>query len=379
MRIVALGASGNAGREIVALLSGFLADRDELVLAGRDANRLAATQKAVVGPATVSTKIVDATDFDAVRELVAGADLVLVTASRPDLVGELAQIVLDAGANWFDTMLSTPTKLDALRSLAPEIEQAGLCFVTDGGFHPGLPAALVRWAASELDVVTDADVMAGMRMDWRAETLADSTIEEMLDEFVDFDLTTWVDAERRQLRWAECPTIDFGEPIGRKVCVPMPLAEMEPLPSQNPGLRRCGFYIAGFGPVMDFVMLPILIAMTRVTRLRRAATWLTRWSLSSLASYRPPHRLVLQMEAHGHRSGYPATASVKVSSHDGYLLTAAPAVACLRRFLNEGVHHPGVHLQGHLLPPQQFLTDLADLGLSVEAKVVPTGMSYLGR
>ncbi|MBA3020057.1 saccharopine dehydrogenase NADP-binding domain-containing protein [Propionicimonas sp.] len=371
MRIIALGASGKAGAEIVRLLATSLSADDELVLAGRDPGRLAATKDSIVGPPKVTTALAEASDQAAVGALVTGADLVVVTVSRPDLVGALARTVLAAGADWFDTLLSGPTKLNALRELEPEIIKAGRCFVTDGGFHPGLPAVLVRWAAEQLDELIEADVSAGMRIDWQAEELSTSTIEEMLDEFADFDLTTWIDGERRAMRWSECPTVDFSEPIGRKLVVPMPLAEMDALPLQYPSLRRCGFYICGFGPAMDYLVLPLLMGMARVPGLRSPTIRLTRWSMARLASKPPPHRLVVQTEAIGQRSGRPAAASAKVGGQDGYLLTAAPVVACIRRVLDGSIRTPGLHLQAQLVQPGPFLTDLAELGLEVETGVVP--------
>jgi saccharopine dehydrogenase (NAD+, L-lysine-forming) len=365
MRIVALGASGNAGREIAVLLGPGLAASDELVLAGRDPAKLARAAAAVASPASVTTARVDVTDLDAVRELVAGATLVVVTVSRPDLVGDLARIVMEAGADWFDTMLSTPGKLAALQALSDEITGRGCCFVTDGGFHPGLPAVLVRWAAGRLDELTEADVVAAMRMDWRADTLADSTVAEMFDEFADFDLVAWVDGESRRLGIRECPSVDFGPPIGRKTCVPMPLAEIAALPRLYPGLRRCGFYVGGFSPAMDYLVLPVLIGMAKVRSLRPAAIRLARWSFRRLATYPPPHRLVVRLDATGTRGGRPVTASVSVQGEDGYLLTAAPAVTCLRGVLDGLIRRPGVHLQANLVDPEPFLRGLTAFGLDV--------------
>ena len=371
MRIVVLGASGNAGRQICVLLARELSADDHLVLCGRDPGRLAATHALVAGPVRADEAVLDVTDADAVRAVVAGADLVVVTVSRPDLVGALGRMVLEAGADWFDTLLSSPTKLAALRGLQGEIGHHGRCFVTDGGFHPGVPAALVRWAAGHLEEIREADVMAGMRLDWLADTLSDSTVEEMLDEFADFDLAAWVDGESRTLRWSECPKVDFGPPIGAKTCVPMPLAEMEALPRRHPSLRRCGFYISGFSPLMDYAALPVIMGMARFASLRPLTMRFTRWSVGHLASYPPPHRLVLQLTATGRDDGTPAHAVVRVSGDDGYLLTAAPAVACLRRVLDGSIRHPGLHLQAHLVEPESFLADLAGLGLQVETNVSP--------
>lgn len=369
MRIVSLGASGNAGRQIAVLLAPLLTAADELVLAGRDARRLEGTRDALSGSARVGICRVDVTDEAAVRDLVAGSDLVVMTVSRPDLVGRLAQIVMDAGSDWIDTLLSSRVKLAALRELEPHIERAGRCFVTDGGFHPGLPAALVRWAAGQLDAIVEADVFAGLRDDWRADTLAQSTFDELLTEFTDFEQVAWADGRLRKLGWKDYPAVDFGPPIGRKRCAVMGLAEMRDLPQQFPGLQRCAFYIGGFGPAMDYLALPAIMAMAKVAALRSTAVRLTRWSLANWASHPPPHRLVLRLAATGMRDGAPAVAAVTVSGGDGYVLTAAPVVTCIQRILDGSVRPPGLHLQAHLLPTEHFLGDLALLGLTVETKV----------
>ena len=60
-----------------------------------------------------------------------------------------------------------------------------------------------------------------------------------------------------------------------------------------------------------------------------------------------------------------------VQGEDGYLLTAAPAVACLRRLRDGTIRRPGLHLQAQLVEPDVFLGDLAALGLEVQTRVAP--------
>lgn len=369
VRIVLLGASGNAGRDIARLLAPHLAAEDTLVLAGRSRAKLDATAAVTTGPASVELRSVDAEDDAAVRALVEGADLVVVTVSLPHRVRALARIVADAGADWCDTLLSSREKLATLRALEPRLVEKDLCFVTDGGFHPGLPAAMVRWAGGQLDTLETADVLGAMRLDWRVDTLADSTVREMLEEFTDFDMVTYIDGAWRTLPWSKCPTVDFGAPIGRKSCVPMYLAEMETLPELFPGLRRCGFYVGGFTPAMDYLALPVIMGMLKVRRLYGLTVRFARWSFAHLASTPPPHRLVVRLTAEGVRHGARATASVEVSGDDGYLLTAAPVVSVLRRVLDRSGRRPGVWLQAHLADPERLLSDLADVGLEVRTSV----------
>ena len=365
MRIVILGASGNAGREIARLLTPTLTADDEVVLAGRSSPRLALAAGQCSGPATIRVEVADVMDDEAVRRLVAGARLVVVTVSLPDRLSTLARIVADAGADWFDTLLSSRPKIAALRALEPQLLSDGLCFVTDGGFHPGLPAAMVRWAARRIDALESAVVYGGMRLDWRAETLADSTVTEMLGEFSDFDMVTFVDGSWRALTWSQCPKVDFGPPIGRKECVPMYLAEMESLPTDHPTLRRCGFYVGGFSPLMDYLALPVIMGMAKIPALGRATTSFTRWSFQHLASQRPPHELAVRLEASGLRAGQRAEVRLEIRGDDGYLLTAAPAVSCIRHVLDGSARRPGLWMQAHLVDPDVLLADLTASGLAV--------------
>lgn len=366
MRIVCLGASGHAGRSIVSLLAPELGPDDELVLAGRSEERLARTRALATGTAQLATATVEVEDLDSVRRAVAGADLVIITISRPDLIGPLARVVLDAGADWIDTMLSTPAKVAALRSLEPEIIGADRCFVTDGGFHPGLPATLVRWAGEQLDELIEADVAAGLRIDWHAESIADSTIEEMFSEFSDFDMKAWIDGTRRRVAWSECPTVDFGEPIGSQRVIPMGLAEMVDLPQQYRSLRRCGFYITGFSPAMDYLALPLVMAMAQVPALNRVNIRFTRWAMAHLASSRPPYRLVLRCNATGRSAGIASSVLVEVRAEDSYLLTAAPVVACVNQLRRGNARRTGLHYQGQLLEPAACFADLERLGVAVQ-------------
>lgn len=377
MRIIAVGASGNAGRRIAGLLAPQLDVSDELVLTGRDSSRLARVRDAIDSPATVTTTTLDLEDTSRFADVITGADLVILTASCPDQIGTLAGIVLDAGADWFDTLLSSPGKHAVLDALAPRITARGRCFVTDGGFHPGLPGALVRWAAERLDTITTADVMGGLHIDWEADNMSDSTISEMLDEFTDFSMATWIGGERRELRWTECPVVDFGEPIGRKSLVPMRLAEMDALPQRYPSLQRCGFYVSGFSPTFDYLAMPVLMFLAKSRRMRPTAIRFARWGLANLCHVAPPYRLALQLDAAGERAGRPAVASVRISGDDSYLLTAAPAVACLRGMIDGSNRPAGVSLQADLLAPRSLLADLAAAGLTVETSLTPHGTAQL--
>ncbi len=83
-------------------------------------------------------------------------------------------------------MQYSSAKLAALRKLEPEIRDAGRCFITDGGFHPGLPAALVRYAAAQFDRLLRANVGSVIKIDWRKLDVGPATIEELARELLGY-------------------------------------------------------------------------------------------------------------------------------------------------------------------------------------------------
>lgn len=369
MRIAVLGASGNAGREIARLTAAHVSPGDEFLLVGRNEARLEETRRlvdAAAGRPIATVRRFDLTRDAGLGDLLAGVGLTVVAASVPERTASLAAAVLDAGSHWFDTLLSGRRKLAALRALAPEIERLGRRFVTDGGFHPGLPAALARRVAPRMTVMTRADAYAALKIDWRGESLSDSTIDEVLEMFAEFDSRAWIDGEYRTVPVSRLPRIDFGPPIGVKSCVPMPLDEMEALRALSPALRTAGFHVGGFNPIMDWVVAPMMCLIGRRRSLRRLGRGLTRIALSTIAGSPPPHATVVRLVAEGELAGRSARAEIEVRGTDPYLMTAAPAAACLRRMIDGSITREGLSHQAMIVDPGLFLDDIRAFGLEVE-------------
>ena len=148
--IVILGGSGGVGRALAPLLLRETASH--LVLAGRTARTLdsAAADLGDACRGRVSVAYADAADRGSLRGAFAGADIVVVASSTSRHVTAVAQAALESGSDYLDVQYSR-RKLVALRVLEATIRTAGRCFITDGGFHPGVPAALVRYVAPRFD------------------------------------------------------------------------------------------------------------------------------------------------------------------------------------------------------------------------------------
>jgi saccharopine dehydrogenase (NAD+, L-lysine-forming) len=365
--ILILGGYGQAGR----LLAHYLLDETDcrLILAGRRPERgvpLAAALNARAGAERVSVAAADAADADGLACALAGVDLVLVASSTAAHCATVARAALAAGCDYLDIQYAR-AKVARLQQLAPEITRAGRCFITDGGFHPGLPAALVRYAAARFDRLERANVGSVIAVNWAALDLGPETKAEFVAEFMEFDSRVYRDSRWQKLGLMSMMkplTIAFGPPFGRRACIAMTLGEMDALPEMLPSLRETGFFVGGFNPISDWLVSPLVMVGLRLAprRLLRPLARLQFWSMARFA--RPPYGVVLQLEAAGMRDGAPHTLTLRLSHDDAYALTAIPVVACVRQWL-AGARRPGLWFQGQYVEPEALMRDMARMGVTI--------------
>ncbi len=313
----------------------------------------------------------------------------------------MANAALRAGADYFDLQLSVAKKFAALERLRSRIEDEGRCFITDGGIHPGLSAALIRALEPAFERLERAQVAGLMRVDWRAFDFSTATIEEFVEEFRDYRVEALRDGVWAKVGWREAQRrVDFGPYFGTHPCSLMYLEELRRLPRLIPSLRSCGFYVAGFNRVVDYALMPLGMVVMKVApgRLGPPYSRLLAWGLRTFQE--PPYATVWQVEADGtaradaaddgRKSGggtpaagggatpaaggrRPLHVRLRLIHEDGYFLTAAAAAACLLQYLDESIRAPGLHLQALVVEPGRFLDDLRRLGVSIAIEGIDLG------
>jgi saccharopine dehydrogenase (NAD+, L-lysine-forming) len=369
-----LGGYGNTGRPLARLL---LQEADvNLILAGRSlakAQKAADEWNAQFPGARVTAAAVEAAQPPSLRAAFQGVQMVVVASSTVRFAGQVAEAALEAGADYLDVQYAT-AKLEALQALAERITRAGRCFITEGGFHPGLPAALVRFAAPYFDHLESANVGSVIKIDWKSLGLSASTLEELVGEFKDYETLHFKDGRWQKmglLAMMRPRYMDFSHGFGRGYTMPMFLEEMRALPEMYPALQETGFFVGGFNWFVDYFLLPVLFPLLWLPHARGVslAARLLRWGLNTFSA--PPYGTLLKLEARGLQNHTPKTLEVTVYHPDGYEITAIPTAACLLQYLDGRIRKPGLWLQAHVVDPARFMDDLRRMGVEVQITSAP--------
>ena len=364
-----LGGYGGVGRSLVRLL---LQETDvRLVLAGRTVEKAEATVaqfNSVFEGNRVAGMYADASDAASLKRALKGVDFVVVASSTARYAEAVARVVLEAGIDYLDLQYST-RKIAALKKLTPEIEKAGRCFITDGGFHPGLPAALVRYVAQYFDRLEKANAGSVIKYNFRELTIADSTACEFLEEINDFEPLVFKEDQwkrSRMLGMTRYIAMDFGIKFGKQYCVPMFLEEMRSIPETYPSLRETGFFVGGFNWFVDWLVLPLAVIALKIwpRMALKPMGKLIKWGLKTFS--KPPYGTLLKVEAHGQREDKAKTIDITLYHQDAYLFTAIPVAACLLQYLDGSIRKTGLWTQANIVEPNRLMQDMERMGVHIQ-------------
>lgn len=361
-----LGGYGNTG----TLISEFLLKYTDskLILAGRNQLKAEKTSHTLnekyfddrVSPVGLNTsnKKVLSSKFES-------ADMVIVASSSGEDLHNIAEACINAGTDYYDLQMSSPQKFEKLKSYEKELKDRNLYWVTDGGFHPGVPAILIRYAAKHFDKMEIANVGSLVNINWNDIELSDSTITEFVNEIKNYQPLAYRDNDWKKIRSRNYMKFDFDENSKGKVCAPLMLEEMRILPDHYSNLRECGFYISGFNTIVDYFILPAgYIGMNTVSKLvRKPLEKSLKWGLKRFT--KPPYRTVIIASTIGRRNNLTKEVKIKLSHSDGYWLTGAAVTAFLFQYLRGNFSAPGLYLQALAAEPATFLKDLETLGVHV--------------
>ncbi|HOO54726.1 MAG TPA: saccharopine dehydrogenase NADP-binding domain-containing protein [Methanothrix sp.] len=362
--ILVLGGYGGAGSAVSrSILKNTQAD---LIVAGRRIERARALAEELnreFPGNRASVAFADASDPQTLREPFGRADLVIVAATTTSFVETTAKVAIEAGADYLD--IHYPQEVvPVLRGLAPEIERAGLAFVTQAGFLPGLPSVFVRRGGALFSKYRKAAASVAMRTDFDPG----GAVLELIDTLGDYSAEVFRDGDWRRAGYRDVRKVDFGPPLGKRACYPTTLAEMRDLPERL-GIEELGVYVAGLNWFVDYLVTPLAFVLGKVKRglgrdlLARLMVW------GSKRFSTPGEVVAFVLEAEGEKDGKSLSVRISAKHYDVYEFTAMPVAAFLVQYLDGGMKKPGLWIMGHVVDPARFVDDLERMGAEVEVEV----------
>ena len=360
--IVILGGAGFTGR----LIAKHLLEQSDagITLASRHIDKvstLAEKLNSEYQGNRVKSVFADAGNYESLVSAFRGKTMVVVTAPVTAFTEILVKAALDSGIDYLDVELGAK-KFAYLQSVSDEIRQSGRCFITESGFHPGLPSALVRFAALQFDVLESA-ITAGY-LNFGKNLPYTESVDELIEVFKDYQAQVFLNGKWTAPGKFKMCTINFGGDIGRKTCYSMFFEELRPFPDLYPSLKEVGFYISESHWVTDWFIMPVVWFSLKIfPNSVRSLGKLLWWAMGSFN--KAPYRIELQVQASGVRNGLQKKFTAITSHTDGYELTAIPVVAALLQYLDGSSRKPGLWMMGHFAEPVRLLDDMKRMGVVV--------------
>ncbi len=340
-----------------------------IVLAARHlekAGELAEKLNAEFGGSRVSAVHADAADAESLRAALKDVDMLVVAAPATEHAATVIRTALDCGVDYLDVQFSS-RKLTILKSLDAEIKRAARCFITEAGFHPGLPSAMVRYAAPHLDRMVSATTAGFLNMG--RDLPYTEAVVELMEAFEDYRTDVYWQGKWIASGGFKPRKIDFGGEIGVRACYPMFFEELRGIPEMYPALENAGFFISGTNWLVDWIITPLVMAGLKIAPSRSARPMgkLMWWGMRRFAN--PPFVVMLRVDAAGMKDGKRAVFSAAVSHKDAYELTAIPVVAALLQYLDGTARKPGLLMMGHIVEPARLFEDMKRMGVIVRSSV----------
>ena len=313
---------------------------------------------------------VDAADYHSLRAALEGVDFLINAAPTTALTENVVHSSLESGVDYLDIQIGAE-KLAVLDPMQPKSKKQDYASSPKPGYHPGLPAAMVRLAGREFDQMHSAITAGYLNIGPAAQY--SETVDELMEEFKHYRMEVFRDGEWVKPGSWEMRKVDFGELAGTRKCSSMFFEELRPIPGMFPDLKETGFYISGSHWFTDWIIFPLAMVGLKIAPRRgmRPMGRLVWWGMTKVP--KPPYIVILKVEADGIKNGHPQKVEITIRHANGYELTAIPVVALLKQVLDGSVRKPGLWMMGHLADPQRLFKDMELMGAEVDKRIWQPG------
>ena len=357
-----LGGYGSTGKCFSELFLSNYKDSAKLIIAGRTikeaqeyAKYLSNKYKVEVGSAYC-----DPTKASTLSSI-QGSSIVMVLSPNAADVTKIADACMQYKSDYYDINYSS-AKVKSLKALSDKINASGQLFVSDGGFHPGMPGIFSRYALSKLPTAKSITSSLLIRQQFDHYNVRTETWDEFINELQNYDCSIYRKGKKVMVPMTSSACmkkINFGK-YGTESGALMGLDELEEFAKSNPNIEETSFYVAGFNSFTNNVVIPFIYTIGK--HFKKLSRKLFAWSLKKTKA---PYISYVRTEAVDAKEHF----VLECSHEDGYVLTAISACAFVKQYMDGVLPKKGIFVQGSVCEPKRFIDDARSLGMkTVEAK-----------
>lgn len=363
-KILILGGYGGVGRAIARRL--LMHTSADIIISGRNidkANACVTLLKQQYADSSVETAYADAGDKQSLIVAFKNVDLVIVAATVPESIGIIAEAAIESGADMLDILVRGDV-VDRLEKYRSKIVESNRIFITQAGFHPGLPAPFIKYAQKQFDCVDTANIFMAMNTKFESP----EATHEIIHEIGHSKARLLENGIWKKASYKDALQADFSTFFGRKICYPLQMRETYSLPEET-GVKNMGVYAAGFTPFVDNFIFPLIMILQFFKKgfgLKLCGK-LMFWAVNRAYKNKPSVEFMLQ--AKGYKDGREKKYELVAHCTDAFELTALAVLACLKPYLDGITRRPGLYLMGNIVDPEEIILDLMQYGIDFKEKL----------
>jgi len=311
----------------------------------------------------ISARYADASDVESLRKAFHDIDFVLVAATTTKWANQIAETALETSIDYLDIYYQQDI-YPLLETINPRIKQAGRCFITQAGFHPGLPAVYVRKGAQYFDRYDKAIIAFAMN----ARIEESESVLEIVDSIADYKPEFYQDGKWRIGTYKDAIKIDYGKRFGVRSSMPLDMVEIKPLPEMF-RLRETGVFTTGFNWFTDYLLFPLMMLSHKIKKGSFRHFWakLLIFGINRFSS--AEEGVVFLLQAEGEKDGTRQKIEIFSEYDSGYDFTVIPVIACLKQYFDGSIRKPGLWMMGHLVDHDRLLGDMEKMGVKIQTLI----------
>ncbi|NOY37413.1 MAG: KR domain-containing protein [Chlorobi bacterium] len=364
MTILILGGYGGTGKVFCRYL--LKETSVNVIVAGRrleKAEELAEKLKREFSPARISARYADASDVKSLYKAFHDIDFVLVAATTTKWAKQIAETALEMNIDYLDIYFQQDV-YPILETMKQRIGQAGCCFITQAGFHPGLPAVYIRKGAQYFDRYDKAIVAFAMN----AKIEKAESVYEIIDAMADYKPGFFKNGKWKIGTYKDAIKIDYGNRFGVRSSVPLDMVEIKPLPEMF-GLRETGVFTTGFNWFIDYLVFPFMMLSQKIKKGSLRHFWAKMFIFGINKFSSVEEGVVFLLKAEGEKDAKRQKVEI-ISEHDnGYDFTIIPVIACLKQYFDGSIRKPGLRMMGLIVDPDRLFDDMEKMGVKIQTLI----------